>query len=212
MEFHAERQEIISIGNRMYAHGLVVANDGNISMRLPDGSILCTPTGVSKGGMLPHMLPRVALDGTVIDARPGYGPSSEMKMHLRIYEKSSSTHGVVHAHPLYATAFAIRGETFKTDLMAETVVFLPEVPLAPYATPSTHEVPDSIEPFIQDYKACLLEHHGALSWDTSLESAMLTMERVEYTAKMNVVLQQLGGGRSLSPQRVAALAKLAGRA
>lgn len=205
MDFHAERQAILAIGQRLYDRGLVVANDGNISMRLPDGTILCTPTGVSKGGMTIEMLPRVQPDGTIISSLDGYGPSSEIKMHLKVYELDANTHGVVHAHPVHATAFAIRGETFDAPIMPETVVALPRIPLAPYATPSTEQVPDSIAPLVPGNNACLLEHHGALSWGPTLEAAMLTMERLEYMAQVTAVAQSLGGIRTLSPERITEL-------
>lgn len=210
MDFPKERQAIIEVGQRLYDRGLVVANDGNVSMRLPDGTILCTPTGVSKGGMTPEMLPRVSLEGTVLYALEGKGPSSEIKMHLRVYERDQSASGVVHAHPPYATAFAIRGETFDAPMMPETVVALPSIPLAGYATPSTHEVPDSIEPFVGTTSACLLEHHGALTWGPSLEQAMLSMERLEYMATVTAITRQLGGERRLSDERITRLKEIFG--
>lgn len=210
MEFLAERERILEIGRRLYTQGLVVANDGNISVRLHDGSILCTPTGVSKGSMTVECLPRVSPDGTVLTALPGFGPSSEVKMHLKVYELDPDVHGVVHAHPLHATAFAIRGETFDAPMMPETIVALPRVPLAPYATPSTQEVPDSIADLVVGNSACLLEHHGALAWGPTLEAAMLTMERLEYMARMTLTVRQLGGERELSAERIAGLKELFG--
>ena len=153
---------------------MVAANDGNVSARLPDGSILCTPTGVSKGWLREDQLPVVALDGTTLDAGPSWQPSSEIRMHLRAYQVSDEVKAVVHAHPPYATAFAVKGEALICTMMPESVVAMPEILLAPYATPSTDEVPDSIEPFIRTHQGCLLEHHGAITWAASaIFSAMV---------------------------------------
>lgn len=198
---HVLRDLICQIGRAMWSRNYVAANDGNISVRLPDGSVLCTPTGVSKGFMTPQMLPVVDLDGTVL--RGEHRPSSELLMHLRVYAEDQTVGAVVHAHPLHATAFAVKGEPLTGLMMPENVVAMPEVPLAPYATPSTTQVPDSIAPFIRTHHGCLLEHHGALTWGPDLMTAYLAMERLEYTAQMTMTLRAIGGERHLSPERVA---------
>jgi L-fuculose-phosphate aldolase len=190
----------------MWTKGMVAANDGNISVRLPDGTILCTPTGVSKGFMTPEMLPVVNLDGAVVTlGAGGLQPSSEVLMHLRAYQTSDRVEAVVHAHPPYATAFAIKGEALVGKMMPESVVAMPEIPLAPYATPSTDEVPDSIEPFVRSHPGCLLEHHGAITWAGDLMTAYLAMERLEYSARMTHLVRQIDGERQLSPERIAAV-------
>ncbi|MBO3102181.1 class II aldolase/adducin family protein [Cellulomonas fengjieae] len=206
------RRQMVEVGRRMWTKGMVAANDGNLSARLPDGSVLCTPTGTSKGALTEDALSVVALDGTVLDRGTGRGPSSEIRMHLRVLQADPGVHAVVHAHPLHATAFAIRGEALTLQMMPETVVALPSVPLAPYATPSTDEVPDSVEPFVAAHRACLLEHHGALSWGSDLEDAFMTMERVEYQAQMTMTVRLLGGPRELSAERVGALRRQFGLA
>ncbi|XBH21083.1 class II aldolase/adducin family protein [Jonesiaceae bacterium BS-20] len=197
------RRQIVDIGRRMWQRGLVAANDGNISVRLANDTVLCTPTGVSKGNLTEEMLAVVALTGELIDAGTGGGPSSEIKMHLKVYQLDQHTKAVVHAHPPYSTAFAIRGEELHGDLMTETLTALPSVPVAQYATPGTEEVSDSIQPFVASHKACLLEHHGALSWGNGLEEAYLTMERVESLAQTTALLRMIGGERKISPERIA---------
>lgn len=201
----ALRRQICEIGRNLWNRGMVAANDGNISARLPDGRILCTPTGVSKGYLTEDVLPVVALDGTVVELGNRLRPSSEIRMHLRAYQVSEAVGAVVHAHPPYATAFAIKGEALVGDMMPESVVGMPEVPLAPYATPSTDEVPDSVEPFIRTHPGCLLEHHGALTWAGDLMTAYLAMERLEYCALMTFLTRQIDGERHLSPERITAI-------
>lgn len=205
-ELEAElRRQICDIGRNLWNRGMVAANDGNISARLPNGRILCTPTGVSKGYLTPAMLPIVALDGTVVELGAGLQPSSEVRMHLRVYQVSDAVGAVVHAHPPYATAFAIKGEPLVGKMLPESIVAMPEIPLAPYAMPSTDEVPDSIEPFVRSHPGCLLEHHGAITWAADLMTAYLAMERLEYSALMTYLVRQIDGERQLSPERIAAV-------
>ena len=202
------RSEICEIGRALWQRQMVAANDGNVSARLPDGTVLCTPTGVSKGFLTPDMLSVARLDGTVV--RGDRRISTEVLMHLRVYAEDPAVGAVVHAHPLYATAFAVKGEPLVGLMMPESVVALPEVPLAPYATPSTREVPDSVAPFVRTHRACLLEHHGALTWGPDLMTAYLAMERLEYTAQLTTVVRAIGGERTLSDERVAEVRRIFG--
>ncbi|MBN9326109.1 MAG: class II aldolase/adducin family protein [Cellulomonas sp.] len=196
----ALRAATCDVGRALWQRGMVAANDGNLSVRLPDGSVLCTPTGVSKGFLTPEML--VVVDGDGLVVRGDRRPSTEVLMHLRVYAEDPSVGAVVHAHPVYATAFAIKGEPLVGLMMPESVVALPEVPLAAYAAPSTRQVPDSVAPFVRSHRACLLEHHGALTWGTDLMTAYLVMERLEYTAQLTPITRALGGERMLSAERV----------
>ena len=80
------KKEICDIGKRIYNRNMVAANDGNISVKLNDDEFLCTPTGVSKGFMTPDYICKVNRKGEVIQANGSFRPSSEIKMHMRVYE------------------------------------------------------------------------------------------------------------------------------
>lgn len=204
------REEICEIGRRMYGRRMVAANDGNISVRLSDQVILCTPTGVSKGFMKPEQLCKIDLSGKVLEAANGFGPSSEVKMHLRVYQKRSDIMAVVHAHPIFATSFAVMGRALEAPIMPEVIVNFGKVPLAAYGTPSTTEIPDAVEPFLQDYQAILLEHHGALTWAKDLQSAYMKMESVEFYAELLYRTAQLGGPRELDAGKLERLYQVIG--
>lgn len=204
------REEICEIGRRMYGRRMVAANDGNISVRISDDTILCTPTGVSKGFMKPEQLCKINLSGKVLEAANGFGPSSEVKMHLRVYQKRPDIKAVVHAHPIFATSFAVMGRALETPIMPEVIVNFGKVPLAPYGTPSTTEIPDAVEPFLQDYQAILLEHHGALTWAGDLLSAYMKMESVEFYAELLYRTTQLGGPRELDAEKLERLYQVIG--
>lgn len=199
------REEICEIGRRMYARRMVAANDGNLSVRLSENEVLCTPTGVSKGFMKPEQLCKVDLTGKVLQMAEGFGPSSEGKMHLRVYQKRPDISAVVHAHPIFATTFAVMGRALDIPIMPEVIVNFGKVPLAPYGTPSTLEIPDAIEPYLADYEAILLESHGALTWAKDLMAAYMKMESVEFYAELLYRSMQLGGPRELSEDKLARL-------
>ena len=199
------KQLMCDIGKRVWEKGMVAANDGNFSVKLNDNEYLCTPTGVSKGFMTPEYICKVDAQGNVIEANEGFKPSSEVKMHMRIYEKRPDVKAVVHAHPIYATAYAIAGKPLDKPIMPEAVIFLGEVPLAKYGTPSTNEVPDSIEEYLPYVNQVLLENHGALTWGPDLLSAYHKMESVEFYAKLMYKAEMLGGAQELNEEQIGKL-------
>lgn len=196
------KQEMCEIGRRVYNRGMVAANDGNFSVKLNEHEFLCTPTGVSKGFMTPEFICKVNEKGEVLEANEGFRPSSEVKMHMRIYEQRPDVNAVVHAHPMYATTFAIAGRPLMAPIMPEAAIFLGGVPLAKYATPSTMEVPDSIQEYLQDYDAVLLENHGALTFSDTLLNAYYRMESVEFYARLMYQAEMLGGPKIIPPEKV----------
>lgn len=202
------RKQICEIGKRVYSNGFVAANDGNISVRISENEVIATPTGVSKGYMTPDMLCKVNMKGEVISANGNYKPSSEIKMHLRVYEQRPDVKSVVHAHPPYATSFAIAGIPLNKPIMPEAVIALGCVPIAEYGTPSTTEIPDAVEKYLQSYDAVLLENHGALSYGADLITAYFKMESLEFYAKLTYYSTMLGGPKELNNKQVEQLYQL----
>ena len=196
------KKEICEIGKRIYNRGMVAANDGNISVKISDNEFLCTPTGVSKGFMTPDYICKVDKDGNVLQANGSFKPSSEIKMHMRVYAQRPDVKSVVHAHPVYATSFAIAGIPLTQPIMPEAVIALGCVPIAEYGTPSTTEIPDAVEKYLQHYDAVLLENHGALTYSDSLLAAYHKMESVEFYAELLFHSRQLGGPKELSQEQV----------
>ncbi len=135
-------------------------------------------------------------------------PSSEFKMHLRVYQERPDVTAVVHAHPPIATSFAIAGIPLDKLIMPEAVIFLGAVPIAEYGTPSTMEIPDSLMPYIQDYDAILLANHGALSFGVDLNTAFFRMESTEFYAKLLMYSRLLGGERKFLAVRLKKLIDL----
>lgn len=196
------KKQMCEIGKRVYDHGMVAANDGNFSVKLNDNEFLCTPTGVSKGFMTPEYICKVDAKGNVLEANEGFRPSSEIKMHMRVYEEREDVRAVVHAHPMYATTFAVCGKALEAPIMPEAVLSLGTVPLAKYGTPSTMEIPDAISEYLQYYDAVLLENHGALSYSDSLLAAYHKMESLEFYARLLYQSMMLGGPKELTKEQV----------
>ena len=203
MQTEQEIKELMcEVGRRVYNRNMVAANDGNFSVKLNDNEFLCTPTGVSKGFMTPEYICKVDAKGNVLEANEGFRPSSEIKMHLRIYAKRPDVGAVVHAHPTFATSFAIAGIPLTKPIMPEAVIFLGEVPISPYGTPSTMEIPDNLEPYLEDYDQVLLENHGALTWSTDLLAAYHKMESVEFYAELMYKATMLGGAQEFNKEQL----------
>jgi L-fuculose-phosphate aldolase len=152
------REQICDIGRRVWQRGYVAANDGNFSVRVGENRFIATPTMLSKGFMTPEDL--VVLDGEGRQIGGHRTPTSETKIHLDIYRKRPDVNAVVHAHPPYATAFAVAQLPNPKCVLPEVEIFLGEIPIAEYATPepSPSRIP-SIR-YIRDFNLYLLANHG----------------------------------------------------
>ena len=203
-----DRETLCQVCLLLYQRGYVVSNDGNVSVRIGEDQVLITPSGVSKGRLTPDVLVVCDLEGRVLAAR--LHPSSESAMHLLVYRERPDVGAVVHAHPPAATAFSICRRPQAQHYLPETIRWLGEVPVAPFALPSTSQVPDSLRPYVAGCNGALLANHGAIAWGRDLWHAFDRMEQVEQTAKIFALVHQLGGGVELSPEQVGAIRGLEG--
>lgn len=196
------REQICDVCHKMWQLGWVAANDGNVSAKLEDGTFLATPTGMSKSFITPEKLVHIDKTGKVLDALEGYRPSSEIKMHLRCYEEREDVGAVLHAHPPVATGFAVANIPLDDYSMIETVIALGSIPVTPYGTPSTQEVPDAIAPYLPEHDAMLLQNHGALTVGADVITAYYRMETLELFAKISLNARLLGGAQELSKENI----------
>lgn len=202
------KDQICDVCHKMWQLGWVAANDGNVSARLDDGTFLTTPTGMSKSFITPEKLVHINASGEILEALPGYRPSSEVKMHLRCYQKRDDVWSVIHAHPPGATGFAVAHKAMDMYNMIEDVAVIGSVPLTPYGTPSTIEVPDAIEPYLEEHDVMLLENHGALAVGSDVITAFYRMESLELWAKITINAIILGGSRDISRENIQKLIDL----
>ena len=206
----AIKDQICDVCQKMWQLGWVAANDGNVSARLADGRIIATPTGISKSFITPEKLVLLDSQGHVLEAGEGLRPSSEIKMHLRCYEKRPDVQSVIHAHPPGATGFAVAHKAMDMYNMIEDVAVIGSVPLTPYGTPSTSEVPDAIEPYLEEHDVMLLENHGALAVGSDVLTAFYRMESLELWAKITINAVILGGSFDISRDNIQKLIDLRG--
>ena len=203
------RADIVEVGRRVHDRGFVASNDGNISVRLDGDRLLTTPTGVSKGFMTPDMMVTTDLAGRKLTG--DREPSSEILMHLAVYEHRPEVTAVVHAHPPTATGFAVAGIPLDRAVLAEVVTTLGSIPIADYGTPSTAELADAVRQHIRAHDGLLLANHGALTVAQGLFPAYYKMETVEHFARISLAARQLGGERLLSREEVNRLQDLRDR-
>jgi L-fuculose-phosphate aldolase len=173
---------------------------GNLSARLEDGRLLVTPTGMSKFLLKPSDMVIVDLQGKLLVGTRKV--TSEVGMHLAIYEMRHDISAVIHSHPPIATGFACAGKALDEVLCQEGVMTLGAVPLAKYATTGTGEVAASLGPFIRGHEAILMANHGVVTYGTDLLEAFLRMETVEHLAHIELVAHQLGSPRPLSVNQI----------
>jgi len=184
------KNDIIEICMRIYSKGWVAANDGNVSIRIGPDTVLCTPAGMSKGYLTAGQLIKVDMDGNKLEGE--LEPSSEVKMHIDVYKQRKDVNSVVHAHPPYATGFAVAGIALDKCVLPEIIFSIGSIPLTKYGTPSTFEIPENVRKYLKDHNVFLLENHGALSIGPDVYRAYYRMESLELFAKISLIASQLG--------------------
>lgn len=199
------RLAIIECGRIAYERHLMTSNDGNISVRMENGQVLITPSGVSKGRLQANDMLVVDLDGRVVSSRPDRKPSSETPMHLEVYKAREDVRAVVHAHPIFATTLTVAGLEFPVDMLPEVLLTLGDVPITEYATPSSHEDAEVIRPFLKTHNAILLCQHGSLTYGKNLDEALIHLERIEHVSEIFWRAKMLGEVKLVPPEAQAKL-------
>ncbi|OGO21306.1 MAG: hypothetical protein A2Y54_04460 [Chloroflexi bacterium RBG_16_51_16] len=178
------RQAVVECARICYDRGLMVSNDGNISIRLNETSIMITPSGLSKGRLQEQDLVILDLSGVIQKLTSKLKPSTETPMHLEVYKKRPDVHAAIHAHPVFATSLSVAGLEFPNNILPEVLLTLGEVPTTKYATPSSEEDALAVRDLIRDHDAILLCQHGSLTVGKDLEDALNHLERIEHVAEV----------------------------
>ncbi len=200
-EMQILKEQVCDVGRRLWERAYVDGNGGNISIRVADNLVLCTPTLVSKGYMKPEDMCLVDLEG---NQKAGVkNRTSEILTHLAVMKAQPKAKAVVHCHPPYATAFAVAGVKPPTCMIPEIEVFIGEVPIAQYETPGTPPVGEHIAKFVEHHNTILMANHGAISWSHTVEDAYFKMEILEAYCRTIVVATHLGGEmKTFSPTQL----------
>ncbi len=200
----SELQRVCDACRRLHQRNLLAAADGNISLRLSEGRLAMTPSGVNKSTLRPEDMAFLSLDGTIHSGTP----SSERAMHLAVYRRCPQARVVVHAHPPTAIAWTLARPDLAelpSDALPEVILAAGRIPIVPYARPGTEAMGSALEPFLPGHRLLLLARHGALAWGESLEEAVNGIERVEHSALILKTALELGGAKPLPEDELRAL-------
>lgn len=197
---------LIEAGQRVYQRGYVAANDGNMTARMPDGTIWATPTGVSKGFMTEDQLVHLSADGEILEGSSKV--SSEIAMHLAIYRENPALGGIVHMHPPAATAYSTLEKEFDLGISLDFALHFGVIPCAPYAVTGSKELAENAAKYCKDYNAVLLAHHGAVTWGKDLTQALFRTEALEQTFTIYSHMRALGEVRLIKDSDLEALEAL----
>lgn len=200
------RQQLVQFGRLAYDRHLLVALDGNLSVRLGDGLVLATRSGVHKGLMTEDDL--VVVDGGGRKLRGQGVPTSEMALHLACYRERPDVEAIIHAHPPVAVACTIAGVPLSRCVLPEVVLTLGSVPTLPYATTGTSDLAEQVGAAARSYDAVLLERHGAVCLGATLEEAFCRLETLEHLALITKSAHDLGGMGDLPPEEAAHLRRM----
>ena len=190
INLHKIRQEICEIGDRLYKKGFAAANDGNISYRVGENEVVCTPTGISKGFMKPDDLCLVDMEGKQTAGRRK--ATSEIKLHLAIMKERADVKSVVHCHPPHATAFGIAREPIPQCVLPEVEIFLGDVPIAKYDLRGSQDFANTILPFVHKSSVIILANHGTVSFGETVEKAYWATEILDAYCRMLILAKSLG--------------------
>lgn len=203
---HTLRRRLCELARHLYERGHNAPGDGNISARISERYLLCTPSGVHKGQLAPEQIVKVRLaDGEGVDGTP----SSEIRMHLAIYRARSDVGAIVHAHSVSTTGLTVAGQSLEKPPVPEAIQNLGGIPTVPYASPTTADVATAVLPYVLRYNAFVLERHGPVALGESLEQASSRLEVIEHTARITVAAHSSGGAQSIPDEEARKLRQMA---
>jgi len=197
MDHQALLQDLLDACRRLHAGGLLAASDGNLSLRLPDGRIAMTPSGVPKAKVRQEDLAYLHLDGTILSGRP----SSERAMHLAVYRAAPEAKAIVHAHPPTAIAWSLARPELRelpSEGLPEVILAAGSIPIVPMAMPGTEAMGTNLLPFLPAHRLMILARHGGLCWGEHMNEAAGGLERLEQVATILWKAETLGGAKPLS--------------
>jgi 3-dehydro-4-phosphotetronate decarboxylase len=190
------RDEICEVGLSLFSRGLTFGSTGNISVRLPDGGWLMTPTNASLGKLDPANLSKFDSEGRLVS---GGKPTKEAFLHFCMYKERDDARAVVHLHSTHSVAVSLLADVDPRDalppLTAYFVMRVGRLPLAPYFPPGDESLAKAVGALAGEHHAVLLANHGPVVAGTSLENAQYATEELEETAKLFLMLR----GQAIRP-------------
>jgi len=193
------RSDICEVARRLYNAGFMTGSDGNLSTILSDREVLITPSRLCKGFLKPSQIVKIDKQGNQLEG--DLPPTVEVAMHLAAYQERPDICSVAHCHPPILVAFTVAGLDLPSSILPEIeVMFGGKLPLAPYATPGSPALADSIRESMRsrENSAVLLDHHGLLTVGRDIYQAAIKVEHAEAAARVIYYARQLGGEKPLA--------------
>ncbi len=207
--YWAKRHTLAAFMRRLYRQQLTTTSGGNLSLRVNTDHVLITASKTDKASLQAADICVLTMDGKNLDSR--VTPSIEAEMHVAIYRHFPEIQAVVHAHPVTATAFCAAGRPINCRYVAEAYALLGEPGFAPYACMGSADLAASVVEALNGRACVLMENHGVLATGETLLQAFDRLEVLEFAAQTTLILERLGGGIELTPDRLAALDNMMGR-
>ena len=192
------KEEICHIGDRLYKRGFAAANDGNITYRIGENEVLCTPTLTCKGFLKPEDICLIDMQGNQLAGVKKR--TSEALLHLEIMQARADVKSVVHCHPPHATAFAVAHEAVPSCVLPEIEFYLGNVPISKYETPGTKKFAETILPFVNRAYVIILANHGTVSYGETVERAYWRTEALDASCEIFLLAKQIGRLQFLSSE------------
>jgi L-fuculose-phosphate aldolase len=201
------KEELVEACHKVYEKGFVTAFDGNLSARIDENRILITRSGVNKGDISKHDILTIDNEGNLIE---GDGKvSTEVKLHIKVYNNRSDINSVIHCHPIYTTAIATTMEEFPNNIFPEVILTLGKIPICKYATPSTRGLAESLNPYVDFANVMLLTNHGAITVGENIKTAYYRMEKLEHVSRTISIAKSMGNIKTLSNDEISELYSIA---
>ena len=206
------RDDMCEIARMMYDKGLICGPAGNISAKLADGKFLLTPSLFFKQRLTPDQLIIVDEQGNKVGpqttANRDLQPTSETSMHLHTYKNRPDVGAIVHAHPTFCVALSVAGKKIRPQVLTESMLFLGDIGEADYKTPTTDDLGVEVGRLMRSHDCVLLPYHGVTVAGKDMWEACAKLEVLEQTAEICVLVEQLGGEKTLAQPHVKDMLKL----
>ncbi|ANG92883.2 aldolase [Enterobacteriaceae bacterium 155047] len=187
------REDMVRYARSMFERGYSSGGAGNISLKLPDGNILATPTNSSFGDLDAEELSKVTMEGALLS---GQKASKEVLMHLAMYRQRPQCGGIVHLHSPWLTALSclpgIDPENALPPITPYYVMRVGKLPVVPYIRPGSPLIAEHVEKLAGEHNAILLANHGPIISGKNIREAVFNAEELEETARLYFMLKPFG--------------------
>jgi L-fuculose-phosphate aldolase len=203
MLLQRERIDVVRYGNQLTERGLTTGSGGNISVcNREKGLVALSPSSMNYSDITPEDVVALDFDGNAVEGDRRV--STEVNMHLIVYNNRPDVGGIVHTHSVYATAVSCMGWDLEPVhymlAMAGSVV-----KCSKYAVYGTEELAGYALEALGDRGACLLGNHGLLAVAPTVERAFSIAEHLEYVAKLYCITKGLGQPNILTSEQIRAV-------